>query len=69
MTTLRTLRKLLLGETWLLPLGIAAVVLAASLVAKPVLGGGWDRAGGFVILAGIVAVLVASVALSSRPRR
>ena len=68
MTTLRTLRKLLLGETWLLPLGIAAVALAAALAAKPALAGAWDRAGGFVILAGVVAVLVASVALSSRPR-
>jgi uncharacterized membrane protein len=69
MTTLRTLRKLVLGETWVLPLGIAAVVLVTALAVRPLLGDAWDRAGGFVLLGGVAAVLVASVVLSARPRR
>jgi uncharacterized membrane protein len=63
------LRKVVLGETWLLPLGVAAVVLAAALVVRPLLGDAWDHAGGFVLLAGVVVVLVGSVAVTARPRR
>jgi uncharacterized membrane protein len=69
MTVLRQLRKIVLGETWLLPLGVAAVVLAAALVVRPLLGDAWDHAGGFVLLAGVVVVLVGSVAVTARPRR
>ena len=53
------LRRLVLGETWALPLGVAVTLLAglgssrrAGLVA---------RAGGFVLLAGVVATLAASL--------
>ena len=56
MTFVRTLKKLVLGETWLLPAGLAGVVLLAGLVARPVLAGGWDHLGGFVLLAGVAAV-------------
>jgi hypothetical protein len=66
MTTLRTLKKLLLGETWLLPAGIAAVVACAALVIRPVAAGAWPHLAGFLILAGVVAVLVASVARAAR---
>jgi hypothetical protein len=68
-TVLRTLRKLVLGETWLLPLGIAAVVLGVALIARPLLSDAWDRAGGFVLLVGVAGVLVASVSASARPPR
>ena len=60
------LRKLVLGETWSLPLGLAAVVLVAAFVARPLLGDAWDRAGGFLLLAGVAVVLLVSVARSSR---
>jgi uncharacterized membrane protein len=63
------LRRLVLGETWLLPAGVVAVVLAAALVAKPLLPGAWHHVGGFVLLAGVAGVLVASVSVSARPRR
>ncbi len=67
MTVLQTLKKLVLGETWLLPLGVVAVV-ALSLLLQSALGKGWDHVGGFVVLAGVAFVLVLSVSLSARPR-
>ena len=69
MNVLRRAKKLVLGETWVLPLGTAAVVLACALVARPLLGETWDRAGGFILLAGVALVLVVSVSLTSRPGR
>jgi hypothetical protein len=69
MRILRQLRKMVLGETWLLPLGVAAVVLGGALIVRPLLSGAWEHAGGFVILAGIAVVLLVSVAASARPGR
>ena len=66
MSTLRTLKKLVLGETWMLPLGIAAVVLACALVVRPLAPHAWGTIGGLVLLAGVVAVLVASVSRGVR---
>ncbi len=57
---MRTLRKLILGETWTLPLGIAAVVLVVALVVRPLMGDAWESAGGFVLLAGVCGVLLLS---------
>jgi hypothetical protein len=68
MSTLRTLKKLLLGETWLLPLGVAVVVVACGLVLRPLTHGAWNHFGGFVLIAGVLAILVASVASSARRR-
>jgi len=69
MSTLHALKKLVLGETWLLPLGIAAVVVAAALLVRPLAPHAWQRLGGFVLLAGVIAVLLTSVATAARPRR
>ena len=66
MTTLRTLKKLLLGETWLLPLGIAAAVALTGLLVRG--GAASHRLGGFGLLIGVVVVLVLSVARSARPQ-
>jgi hypothetical protein len=68
MRQLRTLRKLILGETWILPLGIAALALAVALVVRPLSGDDWSHAGGFVLLAGVAVVLAASVARSGGRR-
>lgn len=68
MSTLRALKKLLLGETWVLPLGLAAVILAAGLGAREAFPAAWTHAGGFLLLAGVVAVLVASVDRTARRR-
>jgi hypothetical protein len=56
------LRKLLLGETWALPLGVA-VVLAAGLALDAGFGDDawWRHAGGFVLLAGVILALSASL--------
>jgi hypothetical protein len=69
MSPLRTLKKLILGETWTLPIGIATVVLVAALVVRPLLDdGAWRHAGGFVVLAGVICVLLLSVAHSASPQ-
>ncbi len=60
MSTLRTLRKLVLGETWMLPAGVAVVLVVGALVVRPLLGGAWEHAGGFLLLAGVLAVLTAA---------
>jgi hypothetical protein len=62
MSVLSALRRLLLGETWTLPVGIATVVLLAACVVRPALHGSWSHTGGFLLLGGVCAVLVLSVA-------
>jgi hypothetical protein len=56
------LRKLVLGETWTLPLGVAAV-LALGLVLDAAFGADrwWKDAGGFLLLAGVLLALTASL--------
>ena len=54
------LRKLVLGETCTLPLGIA-VTLLAGLALDAAGPGWWQPAGGFVVLAGALATLAASL--------
>jgi hypothetical protein len=65
MTFLRTLRKLVLGETWVLPIGVALAVGAAGLL-RELAGdrGWWHSSGGFVLLG---LVLVALLAAARRP--
>jgi hypothetical protein len=67
MSFLRGLRLLLLGETWTLPVGVLAVLLAGTALRASV-PGLWRDAGGFVLLAGVIAVLASSVARGSRRR-
>jgi thiosulfate reductase cytochrome b subunit len=64
---LRTLRKLILGETWSLPLGLAAAVVLA-LVLRAADRAAWHHAGGFVLLGAVLVALVLSVAAGT-PRR
>jgi hypothetical protein len=66
-SVLRALKKLLFGETWLLPLGVAAAV-AGALVIRHLIGGDWHQVGGFVLLAFVVTVAVLSVSRSARAR-
>jgi hypothetical protein len=56
---LRALRKLILGETWIVPLGVAVTVGVVALVASA-FGHWFDTVGGFVLLAGALATLVAA---------
>jgi hypothetical protein len=64
---MRALRKLVLGETVALPVGVA-LVLAAGLVLRDVAGEWWQDDGGFVLLALVVAVLAAALAPAHRRR-
>ena len=68
MSTLRTLKKLVFGETWLLPVGVAVLLLFSALVLRPLAAEHWETLGGFAILAGAGAVLLVSVARGARPR-
>ena len=54
------LRRLLLGETWTLPHGVA-MTLAVALALDAAGPGWWHRAGGFVLLGGALATLAASL--------
>jgi hypothetical protein len=62
---MKALRKLILGETWTLPAGVA-VALAVAGIARAANGthGWWHDAGGFVLLAGVLIALSVSL-----PRR
>ncbi len=55
MGTLRSLRKLVFGETWAIPLGVAAALLVALAGRAALPDEVWTRIGGFV-LAGMVAL-------------
>jgi hypothetical protein len=64
---IRTLRKLVLGETWALPIGVAVAVGGAALLRLAAGDGGWWRdAGGFVLLGLILLALLVAV---GRPGR
>jgi membrane protein implicated in regulation of membrane protease activity len=54
------LRKLVLGETWTLPLGVGATLLV-GLALDAAGPGWWHSAGGFVLLAGALATLAAAL--------
>ncbi len=63
---MRTLRKLILGETWILPAGIAVALCAAGILsAMSGERGWWQDAGGFVLLA----LVLGALALALRPAR
>ena len=66
MSLLQTLKKLVLGETWILPCGIA-VLLGVSAVARSL--GGWPEFGWALLLSGVIAVLLVSVAHTARGAR
>jgi membrane protein implicated in regulation of membrane protease activity len=61
----KALRKLILGETWTLPIGVA-LTLAVGLVLSG--ASWWPDAGGFVLLALVLATLFAALT-GSRARR
>ena len=64
---MKALRKLVLGETWVLPLGVFAVVALALTLEWIADGAGWwVHAGGFIVLGCVVVVLSASLAPARR---
>jgi hypothetical protein len=64
---MRALRKLVFGETVVLPVGVA-LVLAIGLVLREVGGDVWEDDGGFILLALVVVVLAVALAPAHRRR-
>jgi hypothetical protein len=64
---MRAIRKLVFGETVALPVGVG-LVLAAALALHAWAPSWWPEAGGFVLLALVVAVLAAALAPAHRRR-
>ncbi len=66
MKTLAQLRKLVLGETWTLPLAVAAAIAVVGVLSAAARHETWfHRGGGLVLLALVIAGLYASL----RPAR
>ena len=63
---LRSLRSLILGETWTIPIGVAAAVATAALVRSVLADQLWHQIGGFVLAGVVAATLITSISLSSR---
>jgi hypothetical protein len=62
---IKQLRKLVFGETWTLPVGVA-VTLAVGLALDAAGPGWWSRAGGFVMLAGALVTLTLALRHGAR---
>ena len=62
---LRSLRALILGETWTIPIGVGASLLIADALRSELSAEFWQRGGGFV-LAGLVATTLAVALWSGR---
>jgi hypothetical protein len=58
---LRSLRSLLLGETWTIPLGIGASLVTAAALRSELPAHFWHAGGGFVIAALVAATLTLSL--------
>jgi hypothetical protein len=70
MSLLAQLRKLILGETWTLPIGVlSALGLAGAARALAGTHGWWHHAGGFVLLGLAVVAFSASLLGTLRGRR
>jgi hypothetical protein len=65
---LRTLRKLVLGETWIVPLGVLTVLLAGGLL-RATVPGLWDAVGPVLLPVGVLVFLALGVRRSLPPRR
>jgi hypothetical protein len=65
MALMRSLRSLILGETWTIPLGVAAAAVIAALLRSALSEQLWDELGGFALAAMVAVTLVASIARSS----
>jgi hypothetical protein len=62
---LNTLKTLILGETWLLPLGVGLVV-GVGAATRTLAGQAWRQYGALALPAAIAILLSVSVALSAR---
>jgi hypothetical protein len=61
---LRSLRSLILGETWTIPLGVATTLLVAAVLRAALSDHLWDEIGGFALAGMVAATLVLALASS-----
>jgi hypothetical protein len=61
MGLLRSLRSLVFGETWTVPIGVATALVTALLVRSALPDSAWTQGGGFLIAALAVATLAVSL--------
>jgi hypothetical protein len=66
---LNSLRRLILGETWTIPLGVGASLGLAMLIRAWLPAAAWKAAGGFCLAAFILGVLAYSLRSAPRGRR
>lgn len=68
MTLLRALRVLVLGETWVLPIGVPVTLGSAAVLhaAAPAL---WQQLGGLFLTLAVIAVLTVAVGVGRRADR
>ena len=60
-TVLSSLRHLVLGETWTIPIGVGAALLLAVLMRAALSERAWETGGGFVLAGLVIAALAASL--------
>lgn len=58
---LRSLRSLLLGETWTIPIGVGASLLTAALLRSVLPAELWHEGGGFMLAALVAATLTVAL--------
>jgi hypothetical protein len=65
---LTSLRRLIFGETWTIPLGVGAALALAVLIRAALPETAWQTVGGFCLAASIVAALAYSLRRAPRER-
>jgi hypothetical protein len=66
---LTSLRRLILGETWTIPLGVGASLGLVVLIRAALPEAAWEAAGGFCLAAFILGVLAYSLRSPPKGRR
>jgi hypothetical protein len=66
---LSSLRRLILGETWSIPVGVGASLGLAVLIRAWLPTAAWQAAGGFCLAAFVLGVLAFSLRATPRARR
>lgn len=66
---LSSLRHLILGETWTIPLGVCAAIALAALIRATLPQAEWETVGGFCLVAFVLATLAFSLRRAFAKRR
>lgn len=66
---LTSLRRLILGETWTIPLGVVISLGLAMVIRASLPSAAWEAAGGFCLAAFVLGVLAYSLRGTPRIRR